>query len=287
VSPDEPVLQDEVVTWELHGTSVDKVVREIAGVAGHLGADLDAHGSMELAIAVAGHIDEAGRSVTITSAAHETDGSWTNVPLAALVEELTGRPTRLVNDANAAAVHDLVSGPARDCDDFISVLVNDFGVGCGIVANGRLVLGARGSAGELGHIRVPDAPRHLCHCGGVGCVERVASTSAIAAQVADLNDCDPGADWSVDIYARAARLLGSALITAVNLLNPDVVVLHGPDFLVTTEWDGTESVFLSEVKDVVCSRAAFSDAGLRCTVVGQIFKPESLALGAAHIVRGY
>jgi len=81
--------------------------------------------------------------------------------------------------------------------------------------------------------------------------------------------------------------LGSVLVAMVNLLNPALIVVHGPADLVAVSPDATESIFINAVRTTVCSPSAFSDSGLRCRVVGQVFTPEYLASGAATYARSY
>ncbi|MGY1673080.1 ROK family protein [Geodermatophilus sp. SYSU D00710] len=285
-----PPSEDEEVRvgalcWQLKDTRASNVVRAISGITRLLQQEVPSGDDLEVAVAVAGHVDPGGRTVTASPELRDDEGQHRDqVPLADLVEKSTGSRTRVVNDANALAVRDHAVGPARGIADFTSVFVNDYGVGCGIVANGQLVTGSNGSAGELGHIRV-NGYRQPCRCGGQGCLERVASLSAITARIDNLGENDPEGSWAIDVHDNAGRSLGSALVALVTLLNPALIVVHGPAGLVTVSPDGTESVFINAVRTTVCSRSAFSDSGLRCRVVGQTFSPDYLAAGAATHAR--
>ncbi|MFJ1916890.1 ROK family protein [Streptomyces sp. NPDC088147] len=111
------------------------------------------------------------------------------------------------------------------------------GIGCGIVADGRLHRGAQGSAGDIGHIRVGDQG-DACRCGNTGCLEAVAGGAALAARLAGLGlDAASGSDVvrlvasgnrdAVRMVREAGRAVGEVLSGLVNFFNPDTVVLGG------------------------------------------------------------
>lgn len=100
------------------------------------------------------------------------------VPLSNLIEARLGLPVKVNNDANAAAIGEKAYGVAAGMNDFI-VLTLGTGVGGGIVCNGHLLSGARGFAGELGHVTFPFAQDRVCGCGRKGCLETVASARGI------------------------------------------------------------------------------------------------------------
>ncbi|VVJ20504.1 Xylose repressor XylR (ROK family) [Amycolatopsis camponoti] len=138
-------------------------------------------------------------------------------------------PVELDNEANLAALGELWFGDGER--DFLYVS-GEVGIGAGLVVNGALFSGARGLAGELGHVVVaPDGPP--CRCGGSGCLEMFAGqealltaghTASVPALLAALEDGDPAAS---EACAAAGRALGIALTSAVNLLDLDRIVLGG------------------------------------------------------------
>ncbi len=164
-----------------------------------------------------------------------------------LREEMTaqvGRPVIMDNDANAAALGETAFGAARACRHVLYVTVST-GIGAGLVLDGRVYRGAATLAGELGHTLVePDGP--LCTCGRRGCLESVASGPAIARTAQDalraghpssllpegLTSKEIAAAAATDalaarLMARAGHYLGVAIAGAVNLLNPEAVVIGG------------------------------------------------------------
>ncbi len=106
------------------------------------------------------------------------------VPLAKLVTEKLGYPVAITNDANAAAIGEMIFGSARDIKDFI-ILTLGTGVGSGIVINGEVVYGHTGFAGELGHMIIVPGGRE-CGCGRRGCLETYGSATGIVRTVLQL-----------------------------------------------------------------------------------------------------
>lgn len=106
------------------------------------------------------------------------------VPLADLVKEKLGYPVAVTNDANAAAIGEMIFGAARDIKDFI-ILTLGTGVGSGIVINGEVVYGHTGFAGELGHMIIVPGGRE-CGCGRRGCLETYGSATGIVRTVLQL-----------------------------------------------------------------------------------------------------
>ncbi|MFT5221888.1 MAG: putative NBD/HSP70 family sugar kinase, partial [Glaciecola sp.] len=111
------------------------------------------------------------------------------------------------------------------------------GIGCGIVANGRIHRGAHGAAGDIGHIRLCGS-QALCRCGNEGCLEAVAGGAALAAALRELNIEAHNTRDVVDLVragdSRAARMvrnagraLGEVLAGTINFFNPAVIVLGG------------------------------------------------------------
>ena len=109
--------------------------------------------------------------------------SWAKngvVPLAKMFSDALGIPVALTNDANAAAIGEMVYGVARGMKNFIVITLGT-GVGSGIVVNGQLLYGHDGFAGELGHVTmVRGAEGRSCGCGRTGCLEAYCSATGVA-----------------------------------------------------------------------------------------------------------
>jgi glucokinase len=112
------------------------------------------------------------------------------------------------------------------------------GIGAGVISGGRLHRGAQGAAGDIGHIQAPGGHTELCRCGNTGCLEAIASATAIAAQLraAGLpaeNSQDvvelvrAGNPAAIQAVRQAGREIGAVLAACVSLLNPSVLVIGG------------------------------------------------------------
>ena len=174
---------------------------------------------------------------------------WINVPLVELVGKKVGIRTLLENDAAAAAYGEMRFGAARGKQHVIYVTLGT-GIGGGIIIDGRIYRGASGAAGEVGHLVLqPDGV--LCNCGARGCLEALASgtaierdaqkaiaegRSAIMAQLAGdrgvtgeivLKAAQRGDEAAEAIVKRAGRYLGLGLIGLLNTFNPEALILGG------------------------------------------------------------
>lgn len=104
-------------------------------------------------------------------------GDWGGRPIASEVAAGLGAPTALLNDVRAATFGELHFGAGRDCRTFAMIAVGT-GIGGGIVVDGELYLGARGHAGEVGHVAL-ELRGPTCACTGWGCAEALAGTRAL------------------------------------------------------------------------------------------------------------
>lgn len=173
-----------------------------------------------------------GIGVGVTGPGEEADDE---AAIVAAIRDRFGAPVRTDINTRMAALGEAVWGVQSSADDSdgstLYVRLSD-GVGGGVVLDGRLLRGASGAAGEIGHVSVDHAgPR--CPCGGRGCLELYASVPAVldAANHDSLDQLraavvagEPGA---TAVLARAGDLLGAALASACNVLNPGQIVVAG------------------------------------------------------------
>ena len=161
---------------------------------------------------------------------------WSDFPLRDRLSARLGLPVFIDNDANLAALAEDRCGAARGARVSITVTVGT-GVGCGIVVDGHVFRGAMGGAGEIGHLPLGDGTL-ACRCGVEHCVEPEMSGSGLSRRAATLGlgpadaaeifaSAREGGVPATDLIAHFGDRLGLAIATAVNLLNPDVVVIGG------------------------------------------------------------
>jgi predicted NBD/HSP70 family sugar kinase len=160
---------------------------------------------------------------------------WSGVKLGD-VERQFELPVHIDNDANLGARAEFLWGAGRDCHTFV-YLKAATGIGSGLIANGEVLTGVGGTAGEIGHITVQQEG-DLCRCGSRGCLETVASASAIIrmleralGETLDLDDVIRRARDGDLACARAladsGRNIGVAAATLCNLLNPQRIAVGG------------------------------------------------------------
>ena len=146
--------------------------------------------------------------------------AWRRFPLRARLAAATGLPTFVDNDAKALALGEGWRGAAAGEDNFIAMVVST-GVGGGIVLDGRLLDGATGNAGHIGHVIVEPDGRQ-CACGARGCLEAEAAGPAIAAATGR-----PAAEADAATVARTGALVGRAVASVANLLDLRLAVVGG------------------------------------------------------------
>jgi glucokinase len=167
--------------------------------------------------------------------------AWRSFPLRERLQGLfPGLPVRLHNDAICMAAGEHWRGAGRGCRTMLGMVVST-GVGGGLVLDGRLINGATGNAGHIGHVVVdPEGPN--CACGGRGCVEAIARGPALAAW-AQAEGWRPGQPWAtakdladdaaqghpvgVAALRRAGRALGIGIASAAHLCDLEVVAIGG------------------------------------------------------------
>ena len=211
------------------------------------------------------------------------------VPLAAMMEEKTGLPCKLTNDANAAALGEMAYGVAKGLKDFIVITLGT-GVGSGIVCNGQLVVGHDGFAGELGHVRIVRENGRICGCGRTGCLETYASATGVARTARELLELQPekesllrniqhrpitskdvydaakkGDQPAIDVFTFTGKILGEAFSDFIAFSSPKAFILfgglaHAGSFLldplkksmednVLNVYKGKTEVFISKLND--------------------------------------
>ena len=159
-----------------------------------------------------------------------------NLPICQLLSDAFGLPAYCENDGSAYALAEMVFGCCKDVQDFLFMNVSN-GIGGAIVAGGRLLRGATGSAGEFGHCHIVDGGR-VCKCGQQGCLEAYAAGPAIARNYIEAGGepadakliaqrAREGCPHAKAVYHKEGEYLGRVLATAINLFNPRRVVIGG------------------------------------------------------------
>lgn len=161
---------------------------------------------------------------------------WDGFDVVRFVQRSLPVPVLVDNDVNNMALGERTAH-WPDHGNFLFIKVAT-GIGSGIISSGELQRGANGTAGDLGHVRVPRGDDVLCRCGNYGCLEALASGPALAAELERQGvPASRGSDvlrlvgegnlLAIHALRQAGRDVGDVLATAVNLLNPSVIVIGG------------------------------------------------------------
>ena len=172
---------------------------------------------------------------------------WGYVNLAGDMEKMTGLRVKAGNDANVAALGEMWKGGGAGCQSIVMVTLGT-GVGGGIINNGKIVTGAHGAGGEIGHIHVTDDVECNCNCGNHGCLEQVTSATGITylANRRLKKDDRPsmlrggevnaktvfdavkaGDELAKEVAEEFGKYLGTALASVACVVDPEVFVIGG------------------------------------------------------------
>ena len=219
--------------------------------------------------------------------AHGTVGSatilpgWLGLRIAEEMERRLGMPVEIENDANCGALAEMTWGAGRDCSNFAYIKAAT-GIGAGLVVDGRLLHGASGTAGEIGHTTL-DESGALCYCGNRGCLETVASGPAILQLVSNGHAETLTLSRVIDLAAEgdvrcrraisdAGREIGVAVAGLCNLINPERVIIGG---LLSRGGD----LLLQPIRDSI-RRHAVQAAAERVEVVPAVFIERAELMGS-------
>jgi predicted NBD/HSP70 family sugar kinase len=231
------------------GVVMPEVARQLALLLGD-----ELRTVLAVGLSLPGTIDPA-RGVSVDS---PVMGGWDGVDLAPFLREVTDAPLYVGNDADVLARSERL-GHAGTYDDLL-VLKASTGLGLGIIAEGRVVSGHLGGAGEIGHTKIDAAEGRPCRCGDTGCLETIAGGWALVADlevrgrpvghVRDVVALALGGDAEArSLLREAGRRLGEVLAVAINLLNPQAVVVGG-------DMAAAFDVYAAGVRESVYARAS-------------------------------
>lgn len=172
---------------------------------------------------------------------------WKQVPITRELSRLTGLSIRAENDANLAALGEIWRGSAKNCHSMIFVTLGT-GIGCGVVMKDKILSGANGAAGEIGHMHIEDNMEEQCNCGKYGCLEQLASATGLrrlgkreleaSEEPSLLRRSEVSAKTIFDavkkkdalairVAEKFGQYLGKALANCTCILNPEMVVIGG------------------------------------------------------------
>ena len=243
----------QVLAREYHLTLADEgprsVIKRILSAIDHLLGlrNIDPSQLDSISIAAAGAINPEKGLVTSSP----NLPGWNNVPLRDTIRRKYKVNTFLINDANAAALGEHHFGAGKGVNNLV-LLALGTGIGGGIIINGKLYSGSHGSAGEIGHMTIDiNGPR--CNCGNIGCLEVLASGTAVAKEAvrrirqgerSSLTEivegkienitaekvsiaAQGGDSLASEVISSAAFYLGVGMVNLVNIFNPEMIIVGG------------------------------------------------------------
>lgn len=166
---------------------------------------------------------------------------WGDINVATELSSRTGLVVKVENDANLAALGELWHGAAKGRKSMAMLTVGT-GIGCGIIANGHIISGANGAAGEAGHMPMSFHRDWQCSCGKYGCLEVTASATGIiraAREFSPFREMETvtakdvfdaaaaGNEQALDVVTTAARSLGIATAMIGCIVNPEIFIIGG------------------------------------------------------------
>jgi glucokinase len=172
---------------------------------------------------------------------------WNNIKLKEIIERKIGFPAFIENECRVQAIAEKKYGLAKNIKNFVCIETGT-GIGTGVFIDNRLVSGDKGMAGEIGHIITNLAGDRVCHCGNIGCLETLCSTSYLLTDIADdikksgassrssksvlkledLYDLYKQGDEVVTVNVeKNAEYLGIGISNTIKMFNPELIIIHG------------------------------------------------------------
>jgi glucokinase len=204
------------------------VLRRVADMAAEVAAE-PATGIVACGIAVCGAVSPDGLVTSVNL-------GWEQAPVGRVLSRRLGMPVTVLNDAHAGAIGEGRFGAAQGMNDYLYVSLGT-GIGAAIVKDDRVLGGAHGRAGELGHISV-DRRGRLCACGSRGCLETYMSAAALEAHWIEAHGSPLPARKIIDqviereptataLWDESIEALAEGLLTVMSLVDPAAIVLGG------------------------------------------------------------
>lgn len=210
---------------------------------------------------------------------------WWDFPILKSLSRYFDLPITFENDATAAALAEKWVGAAQDAEHFVFITIST-GIGAGIYTHGKLLTGATGNAGDVGHF-VIDPAGGKCVCGQSGCWEYLASGTAIARQASALLGRDVSSKEAFDLAVAGDvaikelvdsvfRYIGIGCVTLINTFDPELLVIGG----------GVSQVgapLFDAVRDYIYEHA-LNPSGRNTTIVPAALQQDAGLIGAAALV---
>lgn len=240
---------------------------------------------------------------------------WNNIKLKEIIERKIDLPVFIENECRVQAIAEKKYGLAKDIRDFVCFETGT-GIGTGVFIDNKLVIGNKGMAGEVGHIITNLAGNRVCHCGNIGCLETLCSTSYLLEDIEDdikksstssrksksglkledlYNLYNQGDKIATINIEKNAEYLGIGISNTIKMFNPELIIIHGEvikfgeKYLKKVKESVSKNTF-PKVKDDY--NIQFSEMGDNVGVIGaasivfnNIFDLESSSVAGHYIIK--
>ena len=243
------VSDGRIISWKSVPTDTDagadKIIGDIAQMVNALKDDAGDKIITGVGIGCPGAVNSCTGMVD-----HAYNLKWDYVPLGERMQKLTGYPTRVCNDANAAALGEAKYGAGKAYQNSVFITIGT-GIGSGIIIDGRLYEGNQSKGAEIGHVVIKSGGEP-CTCGRRGCFEAYSSATALIRDTTRAMLKDPDSKlWTVcpdidkvngktvfdamlmddktaqGVFDNYIRMLGEGLVNIINALRPEAIILGG------------------------------------------------------------
>jgi len=221
-----------------------------------------------------------------------------NTPLADYIENKLNLPTIVENDTRVIGMYESVAGKVQNSSNALIVNISS-GIGMTVIANGKIISGNSGFAGEFGHMQFAGTKNRACICGKKGCLDTEVSGKALEVEMKEalengehsirfssssekihydeiIDAANEGDLLSVTLLQKQGEKLGSALGNIINLINPEIIVISG-------KYSKIESFFASAVNSGLY-KTGLKNPLSDCEVVSSDLSIEGGSIGAAAMV---
>jgi predicted NBD/HSP70 family sugar kinase len=265
------ILESKHENWDI-STGPEKSLNRAVTIAKALKKTSGLPSSWAVIVGVPGPVEfESGKPV-----APPIMPGWNGFDIKNFMSAAFGSPCWVDNDVNLMALGEMAvlrTADQNGADENLLFVKVGSGIGAGIVSGGKVHRGANGSAGDIGHVSVPDGAKIVCRCGQIGCLEAVAGGWALARDAeaaaksgsseflserlkkkgfispADLSEGATSGDaYCTEAIAQSGRTVGETLATLVNFFNPGILVVGG-------SIASTGDLFLAAVRQTVYRRS--------------------------------
>jgi glucokinase len=229
------LVEDGVILRKIEEKTVSRHHRPVIEQIGRLAKQLGANSSIPVGVGIPGGLDATRENALMITNFID----WNGLPLRAMIEEASGAPTKIENDANAYALGEGCKGAAEGLSDYVVITLGT-GLGGGIIIGGKILSGSHGLAGELGHMVIGNDEKCGSGCGGKGHIESFCTADALERLSVEKKLCANGEIpdmkklWEkrnqkniADFWDTVLNSLAKGVATIMHVIDPQAIIFGG------------------------------------------------------------